>query len=231
MPAPEAYKEFEDRVISIDRVARVVKGGRRFRFRATVVVGDGKGRVGVGVGKGSEVMTSIAKAVAIAKRNLITVETFGTTIPHEVTVRFSGAEVMIKPASEGTGVIAGGAIRSVIEMAGIHDLLSKSLGSSNKINNAYATLAALNQLQARPVGQRSEVRAQKSDGETVASSVEPDLTPEKSVKTETAAVKTEATKKTVAKPKPVAKKAVSRQAAVKPKITTKKPAAKSKDKP
>ncbi len=140
-------KEFDEKVISIDRVARVVKGGRRFRFRATVVVGDGKGRVGVGVGKGSEVMTSITKAVSVAKRRMITVPLQHQSIPHQVTVRFSGAHVLLKPASEGTGVIAGGAVRSVVEAAGIRDLLTKSLGSSNKVNNAYATIMALSQLQ------------------------------------------------------------------------------------
>lgn len=140
-------KEFEEKVIAIDRVARVVKGGRRFRFRATVVIGDGKGRVGLGIGKGSEVITSIAKAVARARRNLITVPLDGSSIPHEVTVRFSGAQVLLKPASEGTGVIAGGAVRNVVEVAGIHDLLTKSLGSTNKVNNAYATIMALSQLQ------------------------------------------------------------------------------------
>ena len=143
---PEA-KEFEEKVIDIARVTRVVKGGRRFRFRATVVVGDGKGRVGVGVGKGSEVMTSIAKAVAAAKRAIITVPLVGQTIPHEINVRFAGARVLLKPASEGTGVIAGGAVRNVVEAAGIHDLLAKSLGSSNKVNNAYATIMALSKLQ------------------------------------------------------------------------------------
>jgi small subunit ribosomal protein S5 len=127
-------------------VTRVVKGGRRFRFRATVVVGDGKGRVGVGVGKGGEVMTAIAKAISVAKRNIIVVPLKGQTIPHEVNVRFSGAQVMLKPASEGTGVIAGGAVRNVVEAAGIHDLLAKSFGSSNKVNNAYATIIALSQL-------------------------------------------------------------------------------------
>ncbi len=150
MAITEVQKEFEEKVISVDRVARVQKGGRRFRFRATVVVGDGKGRVGVGVGKGGEVMTSIAKAVAKAKKNLITVPLKGQTIPHEVTVRFSGAQVMLKPASEGTGVIAGGAVRNVVEAVGIHDLLSKSLGSTNKVNNAYATILALRQLEAMP---------------------------------------------------------------------------------
>lgn len=141
-------KEFEEKVIAIDRVTRVVKGGRRFRFRSTVVIGDGKGRVGVGVGKGGEVQSSIAKAVAKAKRDMITVPLVGGTIPHDVEVRFSGARVLLKPASEGTGVIAGGAIRNVVEIAGIHDLLSKSLGSSNKVNTAYATIAALKSLRA-----------------------------------------------------------------------------------
>lgn len=139
-------KEFEEKLISIDRVTRVVKGGRRFRFRATVVIGDGKGRVGVGVGKGGEVPSAIAKAVSQARRDLVTVPLVNGTIPHEVTLRFSGAHVMIKPASAGTGVIAGGAVRNVVEAAGITDLLTKSLGSSNKINNAYATMMALGQL-------------------------------------------------------------------------------------
>lgn len=147
MAIAPVVKEFEEKVIAIDRVARVQRGGRRFRFRSIVVVGDGKGRVGVGIGKGSEVMTSIAKAVSVAKKSLISVPMNGTTIPHEVTVRFCGAEVMLKPASEGTGVIAGGAVRNVVEAAGIHDLLTKSFGSTNKVNNAYATIMALNSLQ------------------------------------------------------------------------------------
>lgn len=151
MAIEQQPKEFEEKVIAIDRVARVVKGGRRFRFRATVVIGDGKGRVGVGVGKGGEVMTSIAKAVSRAKAQMITVPMRDHTIPHEIEVKFSGAQVLLKPASPGTGVIAGGAVRNVVEVAGIRDLLSKSLGSSNKVNNAYATIAALSQLRAAPV--------------------------------------------------------------------------------
>ncbi len=143
-------RELNEKVIAIDRVARVVKGGRRFRFRATVVVGDGQGRVGLGIGKGSEVMTSIAKAVSKAKGHIITVPLSERTIPHQIEVRFSGAQVLLKPAAPGTGVIAGGAVRQVVEAAGIHDLLSKSLGSSNKVNTAYATIMALSQLQARP---------------------------------------------------------------------------------
>jgi small subunit ribosomal protein S5 len=150
MAIVEQQKEFEEKVIAIDRVTRVVKGGRRFRFRATVVIGDGKGRVGVGIGKGSEVITSIAKAVSRAKSQMITVPLVNGTIPHEIQVRFSGAHVMMKPASAGTGVIAGGAVRNVVEVAGIHDLLTKSLGSSNKVNNAYATIVALSQLKPLP---------------------------------------------------------------------------------
>jgi small subunit ribosomal protein S5 len=161
MAIEQQPKEFEEKVIAIDRVARVVKGGRRFRFRATVVVGDGRGRVGVGVGKGSEVMTSIAKAVARAKSQMITVPLREHTIPHEIEVRFSGARVLMKPASAGTGVIAGGAVRNVVEIAGIRDLLTKSLGSSNKVNNAYATIMALSQLKAAPVKPDKPSRAKK----------------------------------------------------------------------
>lgn len=146
MAITEQVKEFEEKVIAIDRVARVQKGGRRFRFRAIVVVGDGKGRVGVGIGKGSEVTTSIAKAVVKAKKGMIRVPMHKQTIPYQVQTRFSGAQVMLKPAAAGTGVIAGGAVRSVVEAAGIRDLLAKSLGSTNKVNNAYATVLALSQL-------------------------------------------------------------------------------------
>jgi small subunit ribosomal protein S5 len=165
MAITERVKEFDERVIAIDRVARVVKGGRRFRFRSTVVIGDGNGRVGVGIGKGGEVMTSIAKSVAKAKKNMINVPLRGTTIPHEVEVRFSGARVLLKPAAEGTGVIAGGAVRSVVEAAGIHDLLTKSMGSTNKVNNAYATLLALSSLQTGPVkeAKTSKPKAEKAE--------------------------------------------------------------------
>jgi small subunit ribosomal protein S5 len=165
MAIEQQPKEFEEKVIAIDRVARVVRGGRRFRFRATVVVGDGKGRVGVGVGKGSEVMTSIAKAVARAKSQMITVPLKGNTIPHEIQVRFAGAQVLLKPASAGTGVIAGGAVRNVVEVAGIHALLTTSLGSSNKVNNAYATALALSRLKALPT---KEKKAAKAAAEKVA---------------------------------------------------------------
>lgn len=142
--------EFIEKVVQIDRVSRVVKGGRRFRFRATVVLGDGAGRVGIGIGKGGEVITAIAKAVEIAKKHMVVIPLSGTTIPHEITVKFAGAHVMLRPASEGTGVIAGGAVRAVVEAAGVKDILSKSMGSSNKLNNVQATMLALTSLQARP---------------------------------------------------------------------------------
>ena len=162
MAIEQQPKEFEEKVIAIDRVARVVQGGRRFRFRATVVVGDGKGRVGVGVGKGGEVMSAISKAVARAKTQIITVPLQEHTIPHEIQVKFAGAIVMLKPASAGTGVIAGGAVRNVVEVAGIRDLLTKSLGSTNKVNNAYATAMALSQLKPTPAKPKAP-KAAKTD--------------------------------------------------------------------
>ncbi len=138
--------ELTERMISLDRVARVVKGGRRFRFRALVVVGDGSGQVGVGVGKGGDVASAIQKATAVGRKSMVTVPLMGTTIPHEVTVKKGGARVFMKPAPEGTGVIAGGAVRSVLEVAGVRDVFTKALGSTNKINNAYATILALTML-------------------------------------------------------------------------------------
>jgi small subunit ribosomal protein S5 len=138
--------EFEEKLIQVDRVTRVVKGGRRMRFRATVVVGNRNGKVGVGISKGNEVMTAVQKAAANAKKNMIEVDLRGTTIAHEVTGRLAGAYVFLKPASEGTGVIAGGAVRQVLEAAGVKDILSKMLGSNSKINNAYATILALKEL-------------------------------------------------------------------------------------
>lgn len=148
-PRDEAPKEFEEAVINIDRVARVVKGGRRFRFKALVVVGNRKDKVGVGVSKGADVQTAIAKATDVAKKHLITIPLNGDTIPHDAEVKVSGARVLIKPAAPGTGIIAGGVVRSVIGVTGIRNLLSKSLGSTNKVNIAYATVEALQGLVAR----------------------------------------------------------------------------------
>jgi small subunit ribosomal protein S5 len=144
--APKEEKQFEEFVINIDRVARVVKGGRRFRFKALVAVGDGKTRVGVGVSKGADVQAAVAKATDVAKKNMITIPLTRDTIPHDIEVKLSGARVLLKPAAPGTGIIAGGVVRSIIGLTGIRNLLSKSLGSTNKVNIAYATIDALKQL-------------------------------------------------------------------------------------
>lgn len=139
--------QFDERVVNIDRVARVVKGGRRFRFRALVVVGDHKGRVGIGIAKGADVTTAVAKAVDVAKKNMVTVTLYNGTIPHEQEYKVSGARILLKPASPGTGLIAGGVVRTVLEVAGVVNALSKSFGSTSKINTAYATLAALQHIE------------------------------------------------------------------------------------
>lgn len=141
MPVEE--KQYDERVVNIDRVARVVKGGRRFRFRALVVVGDHKGKVGIGIAKGADVTTAISKAVETAKKNLVVINLYNETIPHEAEAKVGGARILVKPAAPGTGLIAGGVVRTVLEVAGISNALSKSLGSSNKINTAYATMEAL----------------------------------------------------------------------------------------
>ncbi len=135
-----------DKLVYINRVAKVVKGGKRLSFSALVVTGDGNGHVGIGIGKAKEVPGAISKAGAIAKKNLIKVALVGTTIPYEMRVKFGAAKVFLKPAGPGTGIIAGGSIRAVLEASGVKDILTKSLGSSNRINMARATMLALSQL-------------------------------------------------------------------------------------
>lgn len=139
-------KLFDERTLHIDRVARVVKGGRRFRFRALVVVGDKKGRVGIGMAKGADVTAAVTKATEVAKKHFIKVNLYKGTFPHEVEAKVAGSRILLKPAAPGTGLIAGGVVRTILEVGGVSNALSKSLGSSNKANTAYATIAALEAL-------------------------------------------------------------------------------------
>jgi small subunit ribosomal protein S5 len=153
-----SYSEFEERVVHINRCAKVVKGGRRFSFSALVVVGNKNGTLGVGIGKAKEVSECIRKATEAAHRNLMEVKVFGGTIPHETKVKFGATKVFMKPASEGTGVIAGASARAVLELAGVHNILTKVYGSSTPQNVVYATLNGL--LSQRDKGDFSKLRGQ-----------------------------------------------------------------------
>ncbi len=145
-------RDFEEKVVQVNRVSKKTKGGNRIAFSVLVVVGDKKGQVGVGLGKALDVATAIRKGMGKARKHLITVPMRGTTIPHEVRIKRGAAEVLLKPAPLGTGVIAGGAVRAVVEAAGIKDIVSKILGSENKASNVYATLDGLNKLKLKKIG-------------------------------------------------------------------------------
>ncbi|MEI6289054.1 MAG: 30S ribosomal protein S5 [Chloroflexota bacterium] len=147
----DSQNQYDERVIEIARVAKVVKGGRRFQFRVTIVIGDGHGQIGMGIGKANAVPDAMRKATERARKNLRSVFLLGTTIPHEVLGTVAGAKVLLKPASPGTGVIAAGGVRAVLEVAGVHDILTKSLGSATVLNVVMATFAALDSLKSPAV--------------------------------------------------------------------------------
>ena len=154
-------KEFEETTLSVDRVTRVVAGGRRMRFRAVVVVGNKKGKIGIGTGKANEVRTAVEKATAVAKRSMIRIPIVHGTIPHGIDVKFKAARIRLLPASEGTGLIAGGAVRVILENAGVKNVLSKRYGSTNKLVNAQAVMKGLLMLRGTPQDDVEEKRAAK----------------------------------------------------------------------
>ena len=218
---PAEEKQFDERVVHIDRVARVVKGGRRFRFRALVVVGDRKGRVGIGIAKGADVTAAVAKAVDVAKKNFHSLKLYKGSFPHEAQAKVGGSNILLKPASPGTGLIAGGVVRTILEVAGVKNALSKSIGGSNKINTAYATLEALKSMESANnwVTRSNKPVTQKviSNQEPVTSKEAPKEVATKKQTTDTGSQKT-------------AKKAPLKKAVAKTSAKSKKPSSKAQAK-
>jgi len=178
--------EFDQKVIDIARVTRVVKGGKRFSFRTTVVIGDKKGRVGVGVAKGPDMKISTEKAVAQAKKGLVKVNFRGNTIPYPVETKVGSARVLIKPAVKGRGIVAGGAVRAVMSLAGISDISAKMLGSKNKLSNARATIKALETFSVKTVGEMKKEKIEAEKKEKAAAAAKKGVPAEKTVKKEEA---------------------------------------------
>lgn len=183
-------KEFEEQVIQIDRVTKVVKGGRRLRFRATVVVGNKKGKVGIGIGKSHEVTGAIQKGITKAKKEMAKITLDGPTIPHDINIKLKSSHILLLPAAPGTGIIAGGTIRKVLELAGVKDILSKSYGTTNKVNNTKAIFKALTMLRETPrmvkkAKEAKEAAAKKPAAKPQAKKeVKKDAKPAKNVKKE-----------------------------------------------
>jgi len=198
-----APKEFEETVLQIDRVTRVTKGGRQLRFRISIVIGDKKGRVGFGIGKSGEVIIGIQKAIAKAKRNLLNVPIFNDTIPHAVEGSFKASKVLLFPAPTGKGIIAGGAVRKIMDLAGVKDVLSKTHGSRNRINIAYATFLALQKLQNKAPFKPKAIEEELAEDVVVAKDIktteEKPKGKEKKPTAKSAQVKKPATKKAVKK--------------------------------
>lgn len=204
-----APKEFEETTIAIDRVSRTVAGGRRMRFKALVAIGNKKNKVGVGVAKGNDVTAAVQKATAKAKKNMITFNLDGETICHEVETKITGADVLMKPAAPGTGIIAGGVVRSIVGLTGVKNLISKSLGSTNKVNIAYAVIEGLRAQTPRKDWETTKLKPAKTEKaapKTAAKAASKAAAPKKAVKAEAPkATKAAPAKKTAAK-KPAAKK-------------------------
>lgn len=189
-------KEFDEEVIQIDRVTRVVKGGRKLRFRATVVIGNRKGRVGIGIGKSHEVTGAIQKAIAQAKKELFNVKLDGFTIPHQTKIKYKAARLLLLPAVPGTGLIAGGTVRKVLELAGVKDILSKSYGTTNKLNVSKATFESLKMLEVTPRMERMAKAKLEKKAQAPKPPMKKEEQEEKVEKTEKPATKKPAPKKT-----------------------------------